>query len=129
VLDIVLSNQSDVPIYQQITRQIKNLIMSGELAEGAPLPSIRMLAMELQISSITTKRAYEELEREGYIYSQVGRGSFVNAQNKALLHEKRMKIVEEKLAEAVAAAHMIELSAAELHDLLDILYDEVKIHE
>ncbi|ADY55957.1 transcriptional regulator, GntR family [Syntrophobotulus glycolicus DSM 8271] len=123
-LDIIISNQSDIPIYQQIVTQMKNLMMNGELSEGDPLPSIRTLATELQISSITTKRAYEELEREGYIVSQVGRGSFVNAQNKELMREKRMKIVEEKLAEAVAAAKMIEMSRDDLRELLDILFGE-----
>jgi len=123
-LDIIISNQSDVPIYQQIVVQIKNLIMNGDLAEGDPLPSIRTLAVELQISSITTKRAYEELEREGYIVSQVGRGSFVNAQNKELMREKRIKIVEEKLVEAIAAAKMIEMPQDELIQLMDILYEE-----
>lgn len=98
--------------------------MNGELTEGDLLPSIRTLAAELQISSITTKRAYEELEREGYIISQVGRGSFVNAQNKEILREKRMKIVEEKLFEAIEAARLIEMSREELMELFDILYRE-----
>lgn len=123
-LDIVISNHSDTPIYQQIVIQIKNLIMGGDLAEGDPLPSIRTLALELRISSITTKRAYEELEREGYIISQVGRGSFVNAQNKDLLREKRLQIVEEKLAEAVDAAKLIQMPYSELSELLEVLYEE-----
>lgn len=124
ILDIIISNHSDVPIYQQIVVQIKNLIMNGELSEGDSLPSIRTLAVELQISSITTKRAYEELEREGYIVSQVGRGSFVNAQNKELLREKRVKLVEEKLSEAIIAAKRIEMPRDELLQLFDILYEE-----
>lgn len=123
-MDIIISNQSDVPIYQQIVVQIKNLIMNGELSEGDSLPSIRTLATELQISSITTKRAYEELEREGYIVSQVGRGSFVNAQNKELLREKRVKLVEEKLSEAIVAAKLIEMPREKLMQLFDILYGE-----
>lgn len=123
-MDIIISNHSDVPIYQQIVIQIKNLIMNGELFEGDSLPSIRTLASELQISSITTKRAYEELEREGYIVSQVGRGSFVNAQNKELLREKRVKLVEEKLSEAITAAKLIEMPRVELLQLFDILYEE-----
>lgn len=98
--------------------------MNGELAEGDILPSIRTLASELQISSITTKRAYEELEREGYIISQVGRGSFVNAQNKELLREKRIKIVEEKLFEAIKSAKLIEMPREELLELFEILYKE-----
>lgn len=113
-----------MPIYQQIVQQIKNSIMSGEVSEGDALPSIRALAMQLQISSITTKRAYEELEREGYIISQVGRGSFVNAQNKELLHEKRVKIVEEKLAEVIDAAKRMDMPREELMQLFDILYEE-----
>ena len=123
-MDIIISNYDSVPIYEQIVRQIKNLIMNGELTEGEALPSIRTLASELQISSITTKRAYEELEREGYIVSAVGRGSFVNAQNKELLREKRMKIVEEKLSDAVSAAKMIDMSYDEVLELLKIIYEE-----
>ncbi len=126
-LDIVISNQSDAPIYQQIVDQVKNLIMGGELSEGDALPSIRTLATELRISSITTKRAYEELEREGYIVSQVGRGSFVNAQNKELLREKRMKIVEDKLYEAVTAAKLVHMPPEDLHELLNLLYGEDKL--
>lgn len=124
ILDIIISNQSNVPIYQQIVTQIKNLIMNGDLVEGEPLPSIRTLAVELQISSITTKRAYDELEREGYLVSQVGRGSFVNAQNKELMHEKRLQIVEEKMGEAISAAKMIEMPKEQLLELFEILYKE-----
>lgn len=123
-LDIIISNKSELPIYQQIVQQIKNTIMNGDLSEGDSLPSIRALAMQLQISSITTKRAYEELEREGYIVSQVGRGSFVNAQNKELLREKRVKIVEEKLVQAIDAAKRMDMSREELMQLFEILYEE-----
>lgn len=123
-LDIIISNKSELPIYQQIVQQIKNAIMNGDVSEGDSLPSIRALAMQLQISSITTKRAYEELEREGYIVSQVGRGSFVNAQNKELLREKRVKIVEEKLAQAIDAAKRMDMSREELMQLFEILYEE-----
>lgn len=123
-LDIIISNKSELPIYQQIVQQIKNTIMNGDVSEGDSLPSIRALAMQLQISSITTKRAYEELEREGYIVSQVGRGSFVNAQNKELLREKRVKIVEEKLAQAIDAAKRMDMSREELMQLFEILYEE-----
>lgn len=123
-MDIIISNQNDIPIYRQIVNQIKNHIMSGALQEGEPLPSIRTLASELHISSITTKRAYEELEREGYIVSQVGRGSFVSAQNKEMMYEVRLKLVEEKLAEAVASAKTIALSKEELYQLFDIVVEE-----
>ncbi len=123
-MKIILSNASPDPIYEQIARQIKNQIISGDLEEGAPLPSIRMLALELQISVITTKRAYEELEKEGFIDTVGGKGSFVAVQNKELLREKKMKIVEDKLNEAVAEARLLGISYQELQKMLDLLYQE-----
>ncbi len=125
-LNIIISNSSDKPIYEQIAEQIKNLIINGELKEGELMPSIRSLAKELQISVITTKRAYEELERAGYIVSVQGKGSYVSAQNKELLREARLRIIEEKLAEAVSAAQAINMSLAELKEILEILYEETK---
>jgi len=124
-LNILISNTSDKPIYDQIVEQIKNLIINGELTEAEMLPSIRNLAKELQISVITTKRAYEELEREGYITSVPGKGSFVSAHNKDLLKEARMRIVEDKLEEAVSAAKTIGMSLEDLKNMLCILYEEV----
>lgn len=124
-MNIVISNYSDKPIYDQIAEQIKNLIINGELAEAELLPSIRNLAKELQISVITTKRAYEELEREGYIVSVPGKGSFVGAQNKELLKEARIRIVEDKLAEAVSAAKTIDISLEDMQEMLKLLYEEV----
>ena len=123
-MNIIISNSSDEPIYQQITRQIKNMIIEGELKEGDALPSIRKLAKELQISVITTKRAYEELAKEGFINKVAGKGSFVAPQNKSLLREKRLKIVEGKMLEAIQAARTIDLSLSELKDMLNILYEE-----
>lgn len=123
-MDIVISNTSGKPIYEQIVDQIKNMIINGDLSEADQMPSIRNLAKELQISVITTKRAYEELERQGYIVSVPGKGSFVLAQNRELLKEARLRIVEEKLSEAVAAAQSIDLSLGELNDILRILYEE-----
>jgi len=125
LLNIVISNSSDKPIYEQIAQQIKDLILNGELREAEMLPSIRNLAKELQISVITTKRAYEELEKEGYIVSVPGKGSFVSAQNKDLLKEARIRIVEEKLAEAVLAAQAINISLEEMQEMLKLLYEEV----
>lgn len=124
-MNIIVSNSSQEPIYEQIASQIKNMIMRGELGEEDALPSIRNLARELQISVITTKRAYEELERDGYILSVPGKGSFVAAQNKELLKEIRLKIVEEKLAEAVDAGKSVELSLDEMQEMLKLLYEEV----
>ncbi|MCX7749317.1 MAG: GntR family transcriptional regulator [Clostridia bacterium] len=112
-------------MYEQILRQIKDFIMRGELTEGEALPSIRTLAKELQISVITSKRAYDELENEGYIVTVGGKGSFVAAQSKEMLKEVRLKIVEEKLADAVNAAKMAEISLQELNQMLELLYEEV----
>ncbi|HHV97990.1 MAG TPA: GntR family transcriptional regulator [Clostridiaceae bacterium] len=124
-MNIIISNSSDKPIYDQIVEQIKTYIINGELKEAEMLPSIRNLAKELQISVITTKRAYEELEREGYIVSVPGKGSFVSAKNKELLKEARVRIVEEKLSEAISTAKTIDIPLSELQKMLEILYEEV----
>jgi GntR family transcriptional regulator len=121
---IVISNASPDPIYEQIVRQIKAQILAGELAEGAPLPSIRKLALDLQISVITSKRAYDELEREGFIDTVGGKGTFVAAQNAEFMREKRMRAVEEKLAAAVAEARLLAVGRAQLHEMLDLLLGE-----
>ncbi len=123
-MNILISNSSDKPIYDQIVEQMKNLIINGTLAEAELLPSIRNLAKELQISVITTKRAYEELERDGYIVTVPGKGSFVSAQNKELLKEARMRIVEDKLEDAVSAARSIGIPLDELQEMLRLLYEE-----
>jgi len=121
---IIIANSSSEPIYEQIARQIKAEIIAGVLEEGAPLPSIRALAHDLQVSVITTKRAYDELEREGFLDSVGGKGTFVAAQNPAFLREKRMKVVEEKLAAAVAEARALGVGLAELTETLLLLYGE-----
>ncbi len=123
-MKIILSNSSEDPIYEQITRQIKNQIINGELKEGESLPSIRRLAKELGISVITTKRSYEELEKESFIDTVGGKGSFVSQQNKEFLREKKMRIVEEKLTEAVSEARMLDISLKDLNQMLSILYRE-----
>ena len=123
-MKIIISNSSNQPIYEQIVIQIKELIMKGTLFEADPLPSIRNLAKELQISVITTKRAYEELEKEGFIVTVPGKGSYVATQNKELLHEKRLQIVEEKLSEAVIAGKSIHISLEQLKEMLSLLYEE-----
>jgi GntR family transcriptional regulator len=121
---IIIANSSPDPIYEQITKQIKAQIISGELTEGEGLPSIRKLAKELQISVITTKRAYDELEREGFINTVSGKGTFIATQNKELLQEKKMKIVEEKLVEAVSEAKMLGIGLDQLKTMLLLLYKE-----
>lgn len=123
-MKIIISNSSPDPIYEQIGKQIKSHIISGELNEGDALPSIRMLAKELQISVITTKRAYEELEKEGFIDTVGGKGCFVAMQNKELLREKKMKTVEEKLSDTVKDAKKLGISLKELKEMLLILYRE-----
>ena len=121
-MKIIISNSSTDPIYEQVTSQIKTHIISGELQEGDPLPSIRRLAQELQISVITTKRAYEELEKEGFIDTVGGKGCFVAMQNKELLREKKMKTVEELLSDAVLEAKKLGINLKEIKEMLDLLY-------
>ena len=123
-MDIIISNSSGVPIYEQIVRQVKGLILSGELPEGEALPSMRLLAKELRISVITTKRAYEELEREGFIITQTGRGSFVAPVGVELLREEQLRAVEEHLTNAVRAAHLGNLDETEFLDIAKTLFEE-----
>jgi len=124
-LNIILSNYSDKPIYEQIAEQIKSLIIKRELTEAELLPSIRVLARELQISVITTKRAYDELEKDGYIVSVPGKGSFVGTQNTELLKEARIRIIEDKLIDAISAAKSIDISFEDLAKMLKLLFEEV----
>lgn len=123
-MNIIISNSDKTPIYEQITRQIKDMIMSGSLHEGDALPSMRYLAKELRISMITTKRAYEELEREGYISSYVGKGSFVRAANQEFIKEQNRLEMEQALAVAVDKAKRSDVSFTELIELLTIMYQE-----
>ena len=121
-MDIILSNTSGKPIYEQITDQVKEQIMTGALAAGDALPSMRLLAKELRISVITTKRAYEELERDGFLENVPGKGCFVAPQNPELLRETQLRRVEEKLSQAVEEARKGGFPPDTLHELLDILY-------
>lgn len=123
-MDIILSNMDSTPIYEQITRQIKAKILGGELKPGEALPSMRLLAKELRISVITTKRAYEELEREGLITSQTGRGSFVAEVSGQRLREEQLRTVEEHLTNAIRAAKLAGLTADELAELARTLFEE-----
>lgn len=123
-MNIIISNSGEVPIYEQIVSQIKNSIISGELEPGEGLPSLRFLARELRVSVISTKRAYEELEREGYIRSVPGKGSFVAEVNQELLREEQYRKVEAYLGGAVEAARLAGISCRELKELVDALYEE-----
>lgn len=123
-MDIHISNSDNKPIYLQIADQIKTLILDGRLNEGDMLPSMRNLALELRISFMTTKRAYEELERDGFIESYTGKGSFVKAQNFELFREEQLKSIETLLVEAGEKAGKIGLTMDELHELLDLVNSE-----
>ena len=121
-MDIIISNSGGVPIYDQITRQMKGVILRGELKAGEALPSMRLLAKELRISVITTKRAYEELEREGFLENVPGKGCFVAPQNRELLREAQLRRVEDILTQAVDEARKGGLTLEELQELLDLIY-------
>lgn len=123
-MDIIISNASDKPIYEQIVMQMKNLILAGELQEGQQLPSIRALASDLRISVITTKRAYAELETQGFIETVQGKGSFVAGGNTELLREERLRHIEELLGTAVREARGASIELQELHDMLDVMAEE-----
>ena len=123
-MEIILSNVDGTPIYEQIVRQIKAKIVGGELKAGEALPSMRLLAKELRISVITTKRAYEDLEREGFLVSVVGKGSFVAPQDPELLREARLRGVQEHLERAVEAARTGNVSLSEMQEMLVLLYGE-----
>lgn len=123
-MDIIISNSSGKPIYEQITMQIKNYILSGELKPGDTLPSMRLLAKELRISVITTKRAYEDLERDGFITTVVGKGSFVSETNTDLVKEQQYRNTEEHLQNAVDSAKTSGITLEELQDMLGVIYRE-----
>lgn len=123
-MNIIISNSGDKPIYEQIVSQIKNAIISGELAAGDPLPSLRYLAKELRVSLISTKRAYEELEKDGFIESVQGKGSFVTGKNKELMREEQYRKIEECLQNAVDMARISHIPYEELKEILAALYEE-----
>ena len=125
-MDILISNASGVPIYEQIEEQIKSQIMTGELTAGDALPSMRILAKELRISVITTKRAYEDLERDGYIETVVGKGSFVKGVSGEIMKESMLYAIEELLDKAVDKAMLGKVSLSELQEMLGIIYEEKK---
>ncbi len=123
-MNIIISNSSGKPIYEQIVAQIKQLIMTDVLKEGDALPSMRTLAKELRISVITTKRAYEELEKEGFIETITGKGSFVAGKDKELIREERYRQIEVLLEKACETARMNGMTLEELLDIMTLLYKE-----
>lgn len=124
-LDILISNSSPTALYEQIQNQIKNQIINGNLKHGDPLPSIRVLAKELKVSIITSKRAYEELEKEGFIETVVGKGTFVSNSNSERLREAAMAEMEEKLENVIISAKSLGLSLDECIEIFKSIYEEV----
>ncbi len=123
-MNILLSRTTDRPIYEQIKSQIKKSILRGEMIEGEALPSMRELAKNLQVSVITTKRAYEDLEAEGYVTSYVGKGTFVAKQNVAVIKESKVVQIEETLSKIIQESKMIDLSLKELQLIVEKIYEE-----
>lgn len=122
-MNIIISNSANEPIYLQIINQIKSQILTGDLKEGQALPSIRSLAKELEISVITTKRAYDELEKDGFIVTVAGKGSYVAPVNADILKENKMKMIEQKLSDTITEAKLIGMSLEELKKILELLYE------
>ncbi|MDF2654536.1 MAG: GntR family transcriptional regulator [Bacillota bacterium] len=125
-MDIIISNSSSKPIYEQISSQIKGMILNGTLNEGDALPSMRLLAKELRISVITTKRAYEDLERDGFIETATGRGSFVAAKNLEFVREENLRMIEENLRKAADLAITANISLEELTEILTLFMKETE---
>jgi len=123
-LNIVISNTSDKPLYQQIKDQIKEAILTGELKNGELLPSIRNFSSELRVSVLTIRRVYDELEKDGFVSSQAGKGTFVLAGNIDLIKDTRRLMVEDKMTEMVSIAKSMGISKKELIDMMDIIYEE-----
>ena len=122
-MDLIISNSSNRPIYEQITTQIKELILTGELQPGQKLPSIRALANGLRISAITTKRAYTDLEAQGFIETVPGKGSFVTGGNVELLREERRRQIEQRLMRLVDDARSADIGDDELREMMDLIME------
>ena len=123
-MKIVISNTSDLPLYQQIKDQIKDAILREELTQGDALPSIRSFANDLKVSVLTIRRVYEELEKEGFVTSQVGIGTFVSAGNLDLLRDSKRRLGEEKMQDMIYTAMSLSITKEELMEMMDILYEE-----
>ena len=123
-MKLIVSNVSGIPIYEQIKEQIKSAILSGELEENEALPSLRTLAKELKISVLTINRAYTELEQEGYIRNLQGRGCYVMGRGSELIKEQLIRNIESSLNEAIKASKSADFTKTELHNLLDLLWED-----
>jgi len=125
-MEIIISNSTSKPIYEQITSQIKQMIMTGELKSGESIPSMRSLAKSLHISVITVQKAYEDLQKDGFIETTVGRGSFVRADNKEYIQEEKQREIESCLQKAIELSKENGISLSKLIELLNIFYEEEK---
>ncbi|QWT51868.1 GntR family transcriptional regulator [Eubacterium sp. MSJ-33] len=123
-MKILISNTSDSPLYQQIEEQIIDAILKGELAEGEALPSIRTFANDLKVSILTIRRVYDDLEKEGFVNSQVGIGTFVSTTNIDLLRDSKRRIIEQKMLDMIQTAKSLGITQEELNDMMNILYEE-----
>ncbi len=123
-MEIIISSNTSKPIYEQIASQIKAMVMSGELKTGDPIPSMRALAKTIHVSVITVQKAYEDLQRDGFIETTVGRGSFISAQNRDFIQEEQQKIVEEYLRLAAEAGRTSGIKLEQLIELLIMFYQE-----
>lgn len=122
-MNIIISNSSDIPIYQQIVKQIKEAIISNVLEQGQILPSIRTLAKDLNISVITTKRAYEELQRQGFVDIVAGKGCFVSIFKKELIYEDKLREIENKIEEVINIANLIGIKKEEIIEIFNLMYE------
>ena len=123
-MEIIISNNTSKPIYEQITSQFKQMIMSGELKAGESIPSMRSLAKSLHVSVISVQRAYEDLQKDGFIETTVGRGSFVSSFNKNFVQEEKQREIEEHSQKAVDLGKESGINLSKLIDLLKIFYEE-----
>ena len=123
-MKILISNTSDAPLYQQIKEQIIDAILKGELVEGDPLPSIRAFANDLKVSVLTIRRVYDDLEKEGFVNSQVGIGTFVSTSNVELLRDSKRRLVEQKMLEMIQTAKSLGITQQELNDMMNSLFEE-----
>ncbi len=123
-MEIIISSNSSMPIYEQITSQVKAQVMDGRLQQGESIPSMRALAKSLHISVITVQRAYEDLQRDGFIETVVGKGSFIAANNKEFWQEEQQRLMEEHLAKAVETARRCGIRAEKIKELVDLFFEE-----
>lgn len=123
-MEIILSNSSNEPIYKQITDQIKAMVIDGTLKAGDVMPSMRLLAKSLHVSVITAQHAYEDLQKDGFIETIAGKGTFVSSQNKDFIKEEQLKLIQDKVEDAVKIAKIYNVSLETIESMLKLIYEE-----